>query len=727
MAGAWMACSSLLSAKEAGEVDTLRVLELNEVSVTAVYATKETPVAFQNISAERLKEGNTGQSLPYLLAGSPSLIMTSDGGNGIGYATFRVRGTDANRINFTVDGVPLNDMESHSVFWVNMPDFAASTGNVQIQRGAGTSTNGAGAFGATVSMNTQKPNLKPYAEIQSSAGSYASFSNSFMGGTGLLKDHFIFDFRLSNVQTDGYIDRASVNMSSYFASGSYYHGNTMIRFQTFGSSEKTYQAWNGVDADNLENNRTYNSCGAYDENGVTRFYDNQTDNYWQHHYHLIATQRINDDWDVNLTLHYTDGNGYYEDYKEDKDYVDFKLPNYTDASGNISESTDFIRRKWLDNDFYGAILRGNYNHDHWRISFGGAANRYVGDHFGRVMWAKTAESLPQPDYEYYRNRGDKLDYNVYAKAIYNFLPYFDAYADMQYRGIHYTIDGSDDVAGENLHVDVRYPFFNPKAGLHFGKDKHDAYASFSVAHREPNRDNFTESHTQQPTYETLYDWEAGYSYHNHWMSAGVNLYFMDYDNQLILTGKISDIGEALTSNIKDSYRAGIELSAGCKILPCLQWEGNTTLSRNKILNFTEYVDTYDADWNSLPQTENYLGSTDIAFSPNITANSSFRFHWKDCSAEFLSSYVSRQYLDNTSSLLRSIDPYLVHHLRFGYGFHPKFLKELRLDVCINNLFNEAYETNGWSWSYLLNGERQQECGYFAQAGTNFMVKLGLKF
>ncbi|MDR3269298.1 MAG: TonB-dependent receptor [Tannerella sp.] len=713
----------------AQEVDSTRVYQLNEVVVSAVQAHRETPVAYRNVSAGELQANNTGQSMPYLFAGMPSVTLTSDGGNGVGYAAFRIRGTDANRINFTVDGVPLNEAESHGVFWVNMPDFASSVGQVQIQRGAGTSTNGAAAFGATVLMQTQRPSLTPYAEVVSAAGSYGTWTNTVKGGTGLVGEHFVFDARYSNVQTDGYVDRARVDMGSYYGSVAYYNRATMLKFQTFGSAEVSYQAWNGVDAEMLKTNRRYNNCGEYEEDGTVKFYPNQTDNYRQHHYHLLATQRINSRIDLNLTLHYTDGKGYYEDYKAGARYSAYKLPDYVDpADGAVVKKTDLVRRKWMRNDFYGGLFRMNYTLERLQATFGASANNYIGDHFGRVLWVKAANRLPDPDYEYYRNRGRKLDYNAYLKASYRFLSAFHAYADVQYRGIDYRINGSDDKAGDHLSVDRTFAFFNPKAGLTYARNGHQAYASFAVAHREPNRDNFTENGpSAQPAFESLYDWEAGYNYTSGRFQAGVNLYYMDYDNQLILNGKISEIGEALTSNIKDSYRTGLELTTGVRILSCLRWDGNITLSRNRIRQFTEYVDTYDADWNELPQTAIDLGTTAIAFSPDVIANSRFDFSLKGFSASFASSYVSRQYLDNTSSSARSLDPYLVHNLRVGYAFHPRFVREIAFDVNVNNLFNQSYETNGWVWSYLLGGERMQDTGYFAQAGTNMMARVTLKF
>ena len=701
---------------------------LDEVVVTATKVAKGTPVAYSELTKDELNRRNDGQGIPFLILQSPSVIMTSDAGTGIGYSGFRIRGTDANRINITVNGVPVNDSESHTVFWVNMPDFASSVDNIQIQRGAGTSTNGAAAFGATVAMQTQKSELKPYAEYSVSAGSFGTVKNTVKLGTGLLQDHFVFDARYSNIQSDGYIDRAKAYMHSYFASAAYYGDNTLIRFQTFGSIEKTYQAWTGVPSYLLDSDRTYNPCGEYKEDGVTKYYKNQTDNYRQQNYHLTASQRLSDLWNMNLTLHYTHGAGYYEDYKGGAKVKDYKLPPYIDSQGDTIAKTDLVRRKWLENDFYGAIYSANYRGERLQFSAGAAINRYDGDHFGRVMWAKQSNNLPEPDYEYYRNTGDKLDYNMYAKANYQFHPNLNGYLDMQYRGIHYTIEGSDDKAGDHVNVDKHWNFFNPKAGINFQKGGHNAFVSFSVANREPNRDNFTEAgRDERPQHETLYDYEAGYGFGNSRFHVGANLYFMDYSNQLILTGKISEIGEALTSNIKDSYRMGIELTGGVKIARWLDWSGNLTLSRNKIKNFTESIEVYDADWNFLREDHNDLGTTDIAFSPDIIANSMFNFNWKQFSASFNSQFVGRQYIDNTSCKDRSIDPYFVSNLRVGYVFKPKFMKEIALDVTINNLFNEQYETNAWVYSAMVDGERYKEDGYFTQAGTNAMARVTFKF
>lgn len=732
-AGAFLAATA--GAKEVWPPDTTKFtskdISLDEIVVTANRAMKETPVAYSDLGREELKRKNDGQGIPFLISQSPSVIMTSDAGTGIGYAGFRIRGTDANRINITMNGVPVNDSESHTVFWANMADIASSLESIQIQRGAGTSTNGAAAFGATVAMQTEKPALKPSAEYTVSAGSFGTVKHTVKGGTGLLYDHFAFDARYSNIRSDGYIDRAMARMSSYYASAAFYEANTMIKFQAFGNSEKTYQAWTGVPSSKLETDRTYNPCGEYEEDGVTKYYKNQTDNYWQHHYHLTATQRLEGGWDMGLTLHYTDGNGYYEDYKQGARYADYRLPDYVDAAGQPRKKTDLVRRKWLENDFYGVVYHaGLHTENGVQLSFGAAANRYIGDHFGRVMWAKEAHALPAPDYEYYRNRGKKTDYNGYAKVNYPLGRFLHVYLDLQYRGIDYTIRGIEDKAGKEIEIAKHWDFFNPKIGLNFSRGAHQAFASFSVAHREPNRDNFTEAGpSERPVSERLFDYEAGYSFTLPRLRAGVNLYWMDYDNQLLLTGKISEIGEALTSNIKDSYRLGVELTAAATLAPWLRWNGNLTWSRNRIKGFIETIENYDADWNPVDGgvKDFYLGTTRIAFSPDWIANSIFEVNWKGWSAGFHSQYVSRQYLDNTSARARSIDPYFVNTLRVGYVFRPKFVKEVAIDLTVNNLLNEKYETGGWVYSALVGGERYTEDGYFTQAGCHALARVTFRF
>ncbi|MEG1585284.1 MAG: TonB-dependent receptor, partial [Bacteroidales bacterium] len=698
-------------------------------------------------------QNNYGQDVPYLISQTPSVVVTSDAGTGIGYTGYRVRGTDSNRINVTVNGVPVNDSESHTVFWVNMPDFASSVDNIQIQRGAGTSTNGAASFGATIGMQTQKPELKPYAEMNSAAGSFQTFKNTFKAGTGLLYDHFVFDARYSKLDSDGFIDRAKADMSSYFASAAYYAGSTMIRYQVFGSSERTNQAWNYVPSYMVkEGNRTYNSCGEYvekDENGnqiqdenknpIKKYYD-QTDNYWQQHHHLTAVHSFENNWDMNLTFHYTNGKGYYEDYKEYAKLAKYNLNPFT-TNGTLIKATDLVRRKWLRNDFYGTVFNANYTHERLRATFGGAVNKYNGNHTGNVIWARNYNNLT-PDHVYYDSDAEKLDYNVFIKGSFNFTQAFSGYADLQYRGIKYTIDGTNDNFDYDgnqqvLDINKHFNFFNPKVGLNYLKNGHNGFVSFSIANREPNRNNFTDAGVNEiPTHETLFDYEAGYSYTGENWNAGFNYYYMKYDNQLILTGKLSEIGEALTTNIKDSYRTGIELMGGVRICNWLDWKGNVAFSANKIKNFVETVDEYTLvngkeEWIGT-QEINYK-KTDIAMSPEIVANSIFDFHYRGFMASFNSVFVGRQYLDNTSNKTRSLDPYFVNNIQLGYAFKPRFMKEIALGVRINNLFNEKYETNGWVYSYIneetgnTNNNRVYEDGWATQAGTNVIASLTLRF
>ncbi|MDR0538505.1 MAG: TonB-dependent receptor plug domain-containing protein [Tannerellaceae bacterium] len=701
-----------------------KTVAVEEVVVTATKASASTPVAFANLSKTELNKANDGQGIPALIALTPSVISTSDAGTGIGYSGFRIRGTDATRINITVNGVPLNDAESQAVFWVNMPDFASSVENIQIQRGAGTSTNGAAAFGATVAMQTQPPAIAPGAEYTLSAGSFGTIRHTVKVGTGLLGNHFALDARYSDVRSDGYIDRAWARMSSWFLSASWYGENTMLRFQTFGSDEKTYQAWNGVPDTLLRKGiRTFNPCGLYYENGRQLFYDNQTDNYRQQHYHLNGSIRLSDEWNTTATLHYTPGAGYYEDYKANAKLSAYKLAPYIAPDSLVNRRSDLVRRKWVASDFYGGIYSLNYRNDMLQATFGAAVNNYAADHYGRVMWVKAANALPAPNYEYYRNEAHKLDYSSFLKATLTLSPALNAYADLQYRGVAYTIKGSDDKAGDNLNVDMEWDFFNPKVGFSYAPGNHSLFASLSVAHREPTRDNYTEAApTERPTYETLHDWEAGYQYQTAGVALGANFYYMAYDNQLILSGKISEIGEPLTSNIKESYRAGVELTARARIAPWLEWRGTATLSRNKINNFTEYIENYDTG----KQDATPLGTTDIAFSPSLSGASIFDFSLARYSATLTSQYVGRQYIDNSSSIERSIAPYFISGLRIGYDFPLRNTKGIAVDVTVNNLFNAKYETNGWAYSYISDGRRMLDSGYFAQAGTHFLCRLTVK-
>ena len=715
-------------------------VSINEITVTSLRATDKSPVAYTNIDKETISRSNLGQDIPYLLAQTPSFITTSDAGTGIGYTGFRIRGTDGNRTNITVNGVPLNDAESHGTFFVNMPDFSSSLSSFQVQRGVGTSTNGAAAFGASINMQTETLNPEAYGEISTTVGSFNTNKNTLKAGTGIINKHFALDARLSNITSDGYIDRASVNLKSYFFSAGYYGEKTSLKFITFGGKEKTYQAWNGVDSEIMKSNRTYNELGSYiDNNGNTQYYNNQTDNYTQLHYQLHWLQEFNPCLHLNATAHYTRGYGYYEEYKKNRSFTEYGMTPDT-IVGSARATTDLVRQKWLDNYFYGLTFALNYNlTTSTDLTLGGAANRYDGNHFGKVIWARYANNL-DINKDWYRSTSQKDDANIYLKMNTELFNGLFANIDMQYRHIAYSMDGTDDKfdasTGKMRNITTKQPytfnFFNPKIGATYKiNTQNSLFASYSVANREPNRTNYTErSDTAAlPTNETLYDTEFGYQYQTQGFSAGINLYYMKYKNQLILTGKMSDIGEPLSTNISNSYRTGIELTVGKKICNFLNWTGNATFSQNKILNFTEEgVDEYDANWNWIGSRNNKLGTTDIAYSPNLIANSIFTLNIKQFEALFSSSYVGKQYFDNTSSNDRAIDAYFVNNLTLKYSIPTKLLKGFDIRLMVNNLFNEQYENNAWTWySYYLDGKRVNEKRYFPQAGINFLTSITLKF
>lgn len=714
---------------------------LDEITVKSTRANERSAIAYSNVGAEDISVRNLGQDIPYLLSLTPSFVTTSDAGTGIGYTGFRIRGTDANRINVTVNGIPYNDAESHGSFFVNIPDIASSLSSVQVQRGVGTSTNGAPAFGASINMQTENKLLSPFAELSGTYGSFNTSKYTVKVGTGLLPGKFALEGRISGINSDGFVDRAFSDLKSYYFSAGYFAENTSLKFVSFGGKEKTYQAWNGVDLEMLRLNpleykRTYNDIGKYvDDEGNVKFYDNQTDNYTQIHYQLHWIQKLHANLHLNAALHYTDGIGYYEDYKTGRKYYEYGLEPAI-VNGTTLSKTDLIRQKWLESDFYGLIFSLNYKKDKLEASFGGGMNRYLCDHTGKVIWVRHPNNF-DPRKNWYFNQSTKDDANIYLKANAELIENFFATADLQYRYIYYDMNGQDDkydgAAGTMRDITQAHDFhfFNPKFGLMYKPNsRNDIYASFSVANREPNRNNYTDAgESDRPTSERLYDLETGYRYQSSRFSASANFYYMKYKDQLILTGKISDIGEPLTSNIPDSYRMGVELIAAYKFSDLLRWNGNMTVSRNKILNFTEEVENYAADWSDLPPWVNHFEKTDIAYSPSIIANSIFTFSYNNFQADIYSTYVGKQYIDNTGNDTRSINPYFVNNLSLSYS-HPlkKYLKSIDIQVLINNIFNVEYETNGYVWwTYYLDGQRMNELRHFPQAGTNFLISTTFKF
>ena len=732
-AGCLMAGASVFA--QAGETDSLKVVNLQEVQIVSTRATSKTPVAFTNVSKEELKKQNFGQDIPFLLSMTPSALTTSDAGAGIGYTTLRVRGTDGTRINITANGIPMNDAESHTLFWVNMPDFASSVKDIQVQRGAGTSTNGAGAFGASVNMQTEGISMQPYAEINASYGSFNAHKETVKFGTGLLKDHWAFDARLSNIGTDGYIDRASVDLYSFYAQGGYFADNTSVKFITFGGKEKTYHAWNYATKEEMKKyGRRFNSCGMYtDDDGHIRFYKDQTDNYLQMNYQLLLNHTFSAAWNLNAALHYTKGDGYYQEYKEDRSLKEYRLHPFM-YDGKEVEKSDLIRQKKMDNHF-GGVFSVNYRNEKLDASLGGALNYYDGWHFGRVIWVKNYIGELLPDHEYYRNKAKKTDGNLYLKANYNLVAGLNAYADLQYRYINYKIHGDNDKYDYNtdglqkLAVNDHFNFFNPKAGLNWDIDSNNrVYASFSVAQKEPTRNNYTDGNADEyPKAEKLYDYELGYTYRNTWLSAGVNFYYMDYKDQLVLTGELNEIGEAMARNVPDSYRTGVELMLGVKPCRWFQWDINGTLSKNRVKNFTEKL--YEDEWKNPIEVEH--GNTPIAFSPDFILNNRFSFSHKGFEAALQSQYVSKQYMSNAKQAEQTLDAYFVSNLNLAYTFQLRHVKSVTVGFTIYNLFNEKYENNGYAGSgYTLKDgkpERYNYAGYAAQAGTNVMGNISIRF
>ncbi|MCF8297224.1 MAG: TonB-dependent receptor [Saprospiraceae bacterium] len=693
------------------ELERSTILE-DEVIITATRAGEKTPTAFTNISKKEIQDINLGQDIPMLLDATPSVITTSDAGAGIGYTGIRIRGTDMTRINITVNGIPINDAESHGVFWVNMPDFASSVDDIQIQRGVGTSTNGAAAFGASINMQTLKLNAKPYTEISNSYGSFNTLKHTVSVGTGLLDGKWSIDGRLSKLSTDGYIDRAFSDLKSFYISGAYYGKKSMLKLNIFSGKEHTYQAWNGVPKDSLKTNRTYNSYT----------YENETDNYQQDHYQLHYSYQLNRFINFNSALHLTKGLGYYEQFKDGRSFADYKLNDVIIGGDTITE-TDLIQQKWLDNNFYGITYSVNYNKNKVRASLGGAWNKYDGEHFGKIIWAQNANNS-EINHQWYFNNGLKTDFNVFAKVNYQIIEKLSLYGDLQFRQIDYNIKGDHDDL-RDLTQNHTYSFINPKVGAFYElNEKHQSYFSFAIGNREPSRNSFKDADpNKMPTAETLYDYELGYNFNLPKFILNCNIYYMDYKDQLVLTGKINSVGDPIMTNVTESFRSGIEISTAWQITDKLRWNINATYSENKIKQFTEFVD----NWDTWGQDSMELGKTDIAFSPKIIANSQLTYELiENFNISFVTKYVDEQFIDNTSSSDRKLDSYIVNNLRFNYSFKTKLFKEVGLNLMLNNIFNEEYESNAWVYRYTTGGQEYAMDGYFPQAGINFLFALNLK-
>jgi len=717
-----------------------------EIVVSSIRAGNKTPTTYSNLSSQKIQSLNFGQDLPYLFNLTPSTVVTSDAGAGVGYTGIRIRGVDPTRTNVTVNGIPMNDSESHGTYWVNMPDFASSVDNIQIQRGVGTSSNGAAAFGASINIKTNEVIKLPYAEIHTSYGSFNTLKNTVKVGTGLIDKKFTFDARLSKISSDGYIDRSSSDLKSFYLSAAWLGKNSVLRANVFSGKEITYQSWYGTPQSILDG--TDSSLNAYaDRNYLSESqkenliksgrtynyyeYENEVDNYQQDHYQLHFLHTISPKINFNLAAHYTRGKGYYEQFRSGDALSDYGLEPVIFTNDTITNS-NIIRRRWLDNHFYGGIFGINFtNLKRLNVTLGGAANVYEGRHFGEVIWAQFASNSNIRE-KYYKNYANKLDVSSYLKATYS-LKKIAFYADVQYRHIEYSFVGPDQVNGEIVDTKqtATYDFINPKIGLMYDfNERHNAYASFSMANREPTRDDFVNSTSaSRPKHETLQNIEAGYRYKARKIMVNANYFLMNYVNQLILTGAINDVGVYSRTNVDKSYRMGIEIESGVMISKKLFASGNFTLSQNKIPTFIEYYDDYDNGGQVAIQHTN----TDIAFSPNVIAALGIDYHVFGEKLEqslvfsVTSKFVSKQFLDNTSDEKRMLDEYYTTSFSVNYSTKTKFCKEIQLGLQVNNIFNYLYENNGYTYSYLFGGVTTTENFYYPQAGINFMSRVVLKF
>lgn len=700
----------------AGELKIMMIkktYQAPEFTVSSVRANTTSPIAQTNLTKEDLDKKNLGQDLPILLDQTPSVVVNSDAGNGVGYTGIRIRGTDITRINVTFNGVQVNDPESQGVFWVNFPDIASSVNSLQIQRGVGTSNNGSGSFGASVNISTNELNPKPFARISSSVGFFNTFKNTAEINTGLIGKRFAFYGRLSKLTSDGYINRGWSDLKSFYVSGGYYGKSTVVKLNIFSGKEATYQSWNGVEESIMDTNRTFNVSGTdYFQKAVP--YKNQTDNYQQDYYQLFVNQQAGKFFNINLALFYTRGRGYYEEYK-----VGQTLANYNIAPAIIGTDTafssDLVRQLWLDNHYYGFNAGLRYTKKKLDITLSGGFYKYDAAHYGKVIWAQfTGDS--DPDKRYYDRTAVKMDGHVFIKAEYEIVSGLKVFGDVQYRAVDYTINGFRDNPGIFIH-DV-FHFVNPKVGVSYDVNaSHRVYGYFGMASHEPNRGDYETGINQKPLPETLRDFEAGYRFKHRIVQASINGFFMDYTNQLINTGKLNDVGAYTRTNVASSYRAGFEIEAGFQILKNLTLQLNFTYSRNRIANFTEYYDNYDTGL----QDSIVHGETDISYSPDAIGGFTISYSpLKNLFFDLTGKLVSQQFLDNTSNANRILKPFFTNDFRVRYSVMIKKLVKIDLNVVVNNFTNRMYEPNGYTYSYVYGGALTTSNNYYPMAGINVM-------
>ena len=690
---------------------------LATVELQAIRASDKTPVTKQTLTKPEIEKLNTGQDLPFLLNLTPSLIASSDAGNGVGYTYLKLRGSDASRINITLNGIPFNDAESQGTFFVDLPDFASSATSIQIQRGVGTSTNGAGAFAGSINLSTNEPVKERNIEINNTFGSYLTHKHTLIYNSGLMNNKFLVDGRLSYIGSEGYMDRAWSRLSSGLLSAAYIGSKTNIRFNYILGNEKTYQAWNGVDAATLQTDRTFNSAGTEKPDSP---YKNEIDKYRQTHYQLFINRQLTQNIKANLTGFYTRGLGYYEQYKSDRNLADYGIAPVITNSDTIYYS-DLVRRLWLDNHFYGSIASLQYERKGTTLMIGGGYNIYEGNHYGTVPWV-LAGNTPAETHHYYNNRGDKTDGYAYIKWTQSLSGGFLSFIDLQARNVHYSISGFRD--NPLVAVDEHYTFFNPKFGISYRKNGNTISMSYGRANKEPNRDDFEAGINELPQPETLNDFELNLERKTALYQIGITGFYMLYKNQLALTGKINDVGAYTRSNIKDSYRAGLELMAAAKPGKWIDISGNLSWSRNRIKNFTEFIDDYDLG----TQKANIYSEADLAYSPEWIGAATINFHpLKNTELSFFSKYVSMQFLDNTSNINRVLPSYYLQDARLSYNFEADQVRSGTLYFQMNNIFNKKYVANGYTFSYIYDQQLTTENYYFPMATRNWIIGLNLKF
>ena len=703
--------------------DSIKVEKLDEVLVKAVRVDAKSPITHSNVTKKQLAKRNLGQDIPMLLNFLPSVVTTTDAGAGVGYTGIRVRGVSAQSTNITINGIPYNDAESLGTFWVNLGDFASSVESLQLQRGVGTSTNGSGAFGASINVLTDAVSKDASGEISNSLGSFNTRKHTLKFSTGLMNNHFEIAGRLSNIVSDGYIDRASSNLKSYFLQGSYVDDNTLIKAITFSGKEVTYQSWNGLeDLDKLENDRTFNTAGIYtDDNGNTQFYDNEVDNYNQDHYQLHWNQRYNNQWSTTLGLNYTYGRGYFEQYKEDEDFDTYNFEPL-DFNGEIVNTTDLIRRRWLDNDFYVLNANANYKDNNLNLIFGGSYSHYNGDHFGEVIWAEFASQSEIRD-RYYDGNSKKNDLSIFTKANYRLNDRISLYGDLQIRNVTYKTTGTTSDIVE-FAVNKDFTFFNPKAGITYDLNSDNSlYFSYARANREPNRTDFESNSNIEA--EQLNDFELGWRHKKGNFSFNANAYYMLYNEQLVLSGKLDDVGNPIRTNSGKSYRFGLELEAIIPITSELTLQPNLTVSTNKN---KETIIPFDGELQN-------LGKTDISFSPNlVTANAIVFQPIENLQISWLSKFVGEQFMSNTEAKSSQLDSYFINDFNISYTLKTKTVFDsIVFTGLVNNIFNVKYVSNGYyytyddTWSNPGTTTTIEGAGFYPQATTNFLVGMTLKF